>query len=181
MPTILAHAVSGLAIGSLYRSQRPRGFWAWTAVCAMLPDADVIGFALRIPYGHMLGHRGLSHSIAFAAVVGGLAAWRWGRGGSRPALFLHFFVVTASHGVLDALTNGGLGVAFFAPFDATRYFFPWTPLQVSPIGAGFFTARDGTGAFYGIRVLASEFWYVWIPSAVVILAGWALRAKRTTR
>jgi inner membrane protein len=181
MPTILTHAISGLALGSLYRSQRPRGFWAWTAVCAMLPDADVIGFALRIPYGRMLGHRGLSHSIAFAAVVGGLAAWRWGRGRSRPALFLHFFVVTASHGVLDALTDGGLGVAFFAPFDATRYFFPWRPMQVSPIGAGFFTARDGSGAFYGVHVLASEFWYVWIPSAVVTLAGWALRAKRTTR
>jgi inner membrane protein len=178
MPTILTHAVSGLAIGSLYRSQRPRGFWVWTAVCATLPDADVIAFALQIPYGHMLGHRGLSHSFAFAAGVGGLAAWTWGCGRSKSALFLHFFVVTASHGLLDALTNGGLGVAFFAPFNDTRYFFPWRPIRVSPIGAGFFTARDASGAFYGIRVLASEFWYVWAPSAAVALAGWALRRRR---
>ena len=52
---------------------------------------------------------------------------------------------------------------------------------MSPIGAGFFTARDATGAFYGIRVLASEFWYVWVPSAAVTLAGWALRARRSAR
>ena len=181
MPTILTHAVSGQAIGSLYRSQRPRGFWVWTAVCAMLPDADVISFALGIGYSHLLGHRGLSHSFSFAALVGAIAAWKWGRGGSRPAVFLHFFVVTASHGFLDAFTNGGLGVAFFAPFSNTRYFFPWTPIQVSPIGAGFFTARDANGAFYGIRVLASEFWWIWMPSAVVPLAGWALRARRPAR
>jgi inner membrane protein len=181
MPTILTHAVSGLAIGRLYRSPRPRGFWVWSAVCAMLPDADVISFALGVGYGHLLGHRGLSHSLMFAALVGAIAAWKWGRGGSRPALFLHFFVVTASHGLLDACTNGGLGVAFFAPFDDTRYFFPWRPMQVSPIGAGFFTARDGSGAFYGIRVLASEFWWVWLPSAVIALAGWALRPRRSAR
>jgi len=181
MPTILSHAISGLAIGSLYRSQRPRGFWVWTAVCAMLPDADVIAFPLGIPYGHMLGHRGLSHSVAFAAAIGALAAWKWGRGRARWALFLHFFVVTASHGFLDAFTNGGMGVAFFAPFDGTRYFFPWRPIQVSPIGVGFFIARDVNGASYGFRVLTSEFWWVWMPSAVAALAGWALRRRRSAR
>ena len=143
--------------------------------------AQFLGFALRVPYGHVLGHRGLSHSLAFAAVVGVMAAWKWGRGRARWALFLHFFVVTASHGFLDAFTNGGLGVAFFAPFSSTRYFFPWTPIPVSPIGAGFFTARDANGAFYGIRVLASEFWWIWMPSAVVAVAGWALRARRPAR
>jgi inner membrane protein len=56
------------------------------------------------------------------------------------ALFL--FVVTASHGVLDAMTNGGLGVAFFAPFTSARYFLPFRPVQVSPISlAAFFTHR----------------------------------------
>jgi hypothetical protein len=45
-----------------------------------------------------------------------------------------FFLATASHGLLDAMTDGGLGVAFFSPFDKHRYFFPWTPIRVSPIG-----------------------------------------------
>ena len=55
----------------------------------------------------------------------------------------------ASHGVLDALTDGGSGVAFLAPFDDTRYFFPWRPIRVSPFWGGFFTPR-------GLETVTSE-------------------------
>ena len=80
-------------------------------------------------------------------------------------LWVFFFLATASHGVLDAMTDGGLGVAFFAPLSDTRYFFPWRPIVVSPIGvAEFFGPR-------GLRVLWSELGWVWLPSAVVFLAG----------
>ena len=41
----------------------------------MLPDADVFGLLVGIPYDSMFGHRGLTHSLLFAAAVGGLAAW----------------------------------------------------------------------------------------------------------
>jgi inner membrane protein len=71
-------------------------------------------------------------------------------------LLAFFFVITASHGVLDAMTNGGLGVAFFAPFDSTRYFFPWRPIVVSPIGFGSFFSH------WGALVLLSEIKYVWV-------------------
>jgi inner membrane protein len=64
----------------------------------------------------------------------------------KAALMLDFFLITASHGILDAFTNGGLGIALFSPFDNSRYFFPFRPIQVSPIGAGFFSMR-------GLRVL----------------------------
>jgi inner membrane protein len=47
--------------------------------------------------------------------------------------------VKASHGILDAMTDGGLGVAFFSPFDDTRCFFPFRPIKVSPIGLSFFS------------------------------------------
>jgi len=53
------------------------------------------------------------------------------------------FLTTASHGFLDAMTNGGLGIAFFSPFDPTRYFFPWKPILVSPIGLGRFLSQRG--------------------------------------
>ncbi|WBX74857.1 hypothetical protein PG913_00110 [Tenacibaculum pacificus] len=70
---------------------------------------------------------------------------------------------TASHAVLDALTTGGLGVAFFSPFDTTRYFFPWRPIKVSPIGVErFFGER-------GIKVLKSEFLWIGIPSVLYVL------------
>ncbi|NIM77978.1 MAG: hypothetical protein GTO20_04240 [Candidatus Aminicenantes bacterium] len=47
---------------------------------------------------------------------------------------LYFFLLTASHGVLDAFTNGGLGIALLSPFDTTRHFSPWQPIEVAPIG-----------------------------------------------
>ena len=55
------------------------------------------------------------------------------------------------------MTNGGLGVAFFAPFDNRRYFLPLRPLEVSPIGTyGFFGPR-------GVAVLKTELAWVWLP------------------
>ena len=170
MPTILTHAVSGLAIGNLYRSQRPRSFWIWTAVCAMLPDADVIAFPLGIPYGHLLGHRGVSHSLAAAAVIGMATALLMHRRlGARPApLAVYFALVTASHGVLDALTTGGPGVAFFAPFDTTRYFFPWRPIPVSPLASHFFSE-------WGWRVFRAEVAMIWLPAGVLMLLTGVLR------
>jgi inner membrane protein len=75
----------------------------------------------------------------------------------------YFFLCTASHGVLDAMTDGGLGVAFLSPFDPTRYFFPVHPVMVSPIGFGaFFTGDLG-------RVLASEVQWIWLPTMAVVV------------
>jgi len=145
--------------------------------CSILPDIDVIGHAFGIPYSSVWGHRGITHSFAFAAilalVVVGLAfpqaqwfspAW-WG-------LVVYFLAVTASHPILDAMTNGGLGVAFFAPFENSRYFLPWRPIEVSPIGVrAFFSPR-------GLAVLQSEFIWIWVPSAIWIAAIWSMRAGR---
>jgi inner membrane protein len=146
----MTHAAVAVAMASWVS---PRTMAA-AAFCAMLPDADVVAFALRIPYSDMLGHRGLSHSIAFAGLIGGLGyAWR-----RTVPDALCLFLATLSHGLLDAMTDGGRGVAFFAPFSGERYFFPWTPIEVSPLGLGFFSAR-------GASVFASELLWVWIPSA----------------
>ena len=49
----------------------------------------------------------------------------------------------------DTLTDGGLGCALFWPFDLTRYFAPWTPIPVSPIGLGILSQ-------YGFYVMAVE-------------------------
>ena len=91
----------------------------------MLPDADVIGFAFGIGYGSMFGHRGITHSIGFAILVGVVAGWLGFRnvqfGFSRARLILYYALVTLSHPLLDALTNGGLGVALFAPFSEKRH------------------------------------------------------------
>jgi len=71
--------------------------------------------------------------------------------------------------VLDAMTSGGGGVAFFAPFVNERYFFPWRPILVSPLDPRrFFTAR-------GIAILRNEFVWVWTPSIAFALVTRALR------
>jgi inner membrane protein len=146
------------------------------AACAAsaLPDADAILHHLGVPYAHPLGHRGFWHSLAFAALVAGvLTLWLFREGRGKTFLFL--FVVGATHGVLDAMTNGGLGVAFFAPFDNTRYFLPWRPLVVGPIGiAPFFSA-------WGLRVLASEIVWVWIPLAGLLAVVETVRRRRAPR
>lgn len=173
MPTIFTHAVCASAIGYLYpeRGLPPR-FWVLTAACSMLPDADVIGFAFGIRYGDVFGHRGFTHSILFAAIVGVAVAGLFFRDVPRKlsttALAFYFFGVTLSHPLLDALTGGGLGVALLAPISGERFFFGRRPIAVSPIGIGFFSSR-------GLIVLASEVVWVWLPSALVVLLMWLYR------
>lgn len=177
MPSALGHAAAALALGTACRpTGAPARFWVLGATCAMLPDLDVVGFRLGIPYGHVLGHRGLSHSLLFAAVVATLGTWalvhapRWK--GMRGALWAYVFLATASHGLLDAMTDGGLGVAFFAPMENTRYFLPWRPIEVSPIGLRRFV--EGRG----LAVLASEARWVLLPSAAFAVGSLVWRRVR---
>jgi len=131
------------------RTPRWSSMAAWSAV-SLLPDADVIGFTLGVEYADPWGHRGATHSLPMAAALGlaiGLAA-RWlKRPVRRTALFAG--VVLASHGMLDTMTDGGLGCALFWPFDLTRYFGPWRPIPVAPIGLDFFSR-------YGAAIAATE-------------------------
>lgn len=177
MPSVFSHAASGLAIGTAFwQPHVPARFWIAGALVAALPDIDSIGFRFGVAYGNTLGHRGLTHSLVFAAVLAAVVVavlFPSGAGPvSRSQLWLFLFLTTASHGVLDALTNGGLGVAFFGPFDNTRYFFPFTPIEVSPIGVrSFFTER-------GLRVLTSELLWVWLPSVIVAAVTLWLRRRQ---
>lgn len=179
MPTIFSHAVAAVALGKIYSGEKkmPARFWLLSVLCAVLPDADVIAFRFGLRSGSMFGHRGFSHSLAFAllvALIVVLLAFRKTPAFSKKwwALFLYFFAVTASHGLLDALTDGGSGVAFFAPFDATRHFFPWRPIEVSPISLDrFFSAR-------GWEVIKSEIVWIWIPAILLVMLAWLYRRLR---
>jgi len=175
MPSAFTHAAAALALGTAFAEREtPVRFWVLGAVCAALPDLDVVAFKLGIPYEHVLGHRGLSHSLPIAAVLALLVVLVFFRGGAarekRWRLWWFFFLATASHGVLDAFTNGGLGVAFFAPFDDRRFFFPAHPIQVSSVDPlRFFSQR-------GLAVLKSELLWVWAPAAA--FAGGVLALRR---
>jgi inner membrane protein len=168
MPSAFGHALFASALGAGFR-RRPAVI-ACPAFCAVAPDLDVLSFRFGIPYEAPLGHRGFSHSLAFAALVGlaaTLALRAISRSGARPAFTptcALLALATASHGFFDALTDGGLGVAFLSPFDHTRYFLPWRPIAVSPLGvAQFFSER-------GLAVIASELAWIGAPSLLLWLA-----------
>ncbi len=175
MATAFTHAIVGSALGVFRPAEVPRRRLLVTlAVLAVLPDLDVVAFDLDIPYEHWLGHRGLTHSLPFALAAGlataavlfpevpRLSARWWG-------LALLLASACASHGLLDALTDGGLGVGFFVPIDDSRMYLPWRPLPTSPIGWGFF--MRGTA----MQILAREGLLVVAP---VLLAAAALAAAR---
>jgi inner membrane protein len=151
----IGHVMVGMAAGRLYAGSGARLATVMFRLSAlsMLPDADVIGMALGIPYGAPFGHRGATHSLVAACVVGlacGVSAWVARVRAWRVLLFAT--VVTSTHGLLDALTDGGLGVAHFWPFSTTRHFFRWTPIPVAPIGRGLLSAE-------GLRVVSVELVY----------------------
>jgi inner membrane protein len=176
MPTVITHPAAALGLFPWFRRELGRpAVLVIGALLTVLPDLDVVGFKLGIPYGHLLGHRGLSHSLFFALVAGGLAALAVARVYRlKPAvLWLYFFLCLASHGLLDALTSGGLGIAFFSPFSNERFFFDFRPLRVSAIGLGDFLASRWT------VVLASELKWVWLPALALGAAG--VVAGRLTR
>lgn len=131
---------------------------------SIMPDIDVLAFKYGIPYEDLWGHRGMTHSIFFAflwSIVLILLFHAKVNFNSKLKLFTFFFLATVSHSVLDACTTGGAGVAFFAPFDTERYFFPWRVIRVSPISASRFFSE------WGLRVLASEAKYIGIPCLVL--------------
>lgn len=170
MPTIMTHAAVPVAAALMIGPKR----LGWPiiitgAVFAILPDADVIGLKAGIAYAEVWGHRGASHSLVFAAIMAALAIAvmrppHWFLG------YVFLFLAMASHGLLDMLTNGGLGAAILWPFDNGRYFWPVTPVAVSPIGvSNFLSAR-------GARVLLSELIWIILPLAMLV-AGAKIMAR----
>lgn len=164
MPTIMTHAIVPFAIAAVAgRGRISPKLAAAGAVLAMLPDADVVGFALGVDYADPWGHRGATHSLAFAVLTAGAIALLWKQARSLWAFFF-LTLAMASHGLLDALTSGGLGPALLWPASDARIFAPLTPIRVSPIGADFFSMR-------GLETLKSELLWVWLPCLLLMLSG----------
>lgn len=145
-----------------------------SVACATIPDLDVIGFDYGIHYGDMLGHRGFSHSILFALLLGIFVSYFFYKETRINkidfiSISWYFFTCTISHGVFDAMTTGGLGVGFFIPFSSERYFFSFRPIPVSPLNMeAFFTS-------YGWSILKEELLFIGIISFFVGISGYYWR------
>jgi inner membrane protein len=165
----VGHLAVGMATARLYHAKSPSlrvpvsSMLFWSAL-SFLPDADVAGFAFGVRYGDEWGHRGATHSFVFSLALGvavGVAAWLIRRPPVRTGVAAG--LVLASHPLLDILTNGGLGCAVFWPFDLTRYFAPWTPIPVSPIGLGFLSPYGMYVAAVELLLFAPLIWFALKP------------------
>ena len=176
MPTLISHPAPIIAASIALGSQTipPRLLLAGLFF-SVLPDFDSIGFYIGIPYENIWGHRGLTHSLAMvvlSGLIGFLAApflhsKRW-----IAAMVLSGAVL--SHILLDAMTTGGLGVAFLWPFEDTRFFLPFRPIRVSPISIrAFLNGRGGP-------VLLSELIWVWVPVMLFAFICFFARRKKAT-
>ena len=172
MATPLAHLAVPLALSAALGPEWiPAGLTVMALVCVLVPDLDALGLWLGIPYAHPLGHRGFTHSLPFAAALAGAGTLLAPAVGAQPAIaFWVLLASAASHGLLDGMTNGGLGIAFFSPFSNRRHFLPWRVIEVSPLSPSALFSRRG------FDVMGSELRWVWLPCLAVALVGLALRS-----
>ena len=179
MASIFSHVIAAGALGTVKPPAQQFGKYVLLGMfCAVFPDVDVLAFELGVPYEHMFGHRGFFHSLLFAYLQGLFivrifySEYNFMTRESMTIGF-YFFCCGVSHSVLDAMTNGGLGVAFFAPFDSTRYFLPWRPIEVSPLSVDTFFGE------WGLKVIKSELLWVVLPSVILVGATALTRRFRT--
>ena len=173
MPTVFTHPAIPLVIGlGLGKDVIPTPLLISGIAVSVLPDLDVLAFRYGISYASNYGHRGFSHSLLFALILAllGASAFRYFQTSFGRA-FLFLFLAAVSHGILDAFTNGGLGIAFLWPWSTERFFVPMQVIQVSPIGISRFLSLRG------VSVLISEIIWVWIPCLMIGFGLYAMKGK----
>lgn len=147
MATFITHSLFGA--GAAYAISQPqqlsRRFIVLSTFCQWVPDVDTLTYLLPLAETHPLGHRGFTHSVFFACILAFVIVRLFYRQFTPVhrqywGLSLWFFLATLSHGLLDALVDSKLGVAFFCPFDTQRYVFTWRPLLDVPIDISMLTS-----------------------------------------
>lgn len=158
-----------MSLGLGARRVPPRLLATGMLLC-MLPDLDVLAFHYGIAYADPFGHRGFTHSLSFALVLAlAVSAFARPLGTTSIRAFWFLLITIGSHGLLDSFTNGGLGIELLWPFSEARFFAPWRPIAVSPIGVRHVLTD------YGMAVLWSELRWIWLPLLGLAISGAALR------
>lgn len=126
MPLPIAHGFFGAsaAAAGLFPKKYYRNRFIPVAVCAVLSVLPDLDFLFVFATGNEKWHRGFTHSIAFALLVGLIIHLYLGRRRWREALAYSF--AYASHFILDFLTTKvGGGLELFFPFSAQRFKLGW--------------------------------------------------------
>lgn len=136
------------------------------AACAVLPDADLLMYVLHLDsYGGTYGHRGFTHSIGFALLVGAIGALFAGRHPprSRWLTAAYLALCTASPPLLDGLIHRGICNAWLWPLDGARHCLPWRPIPMQGV------------PLWGVERLTQELLWIGVPLLALVNASMALR------
>ncbi len=170
MATFVTHAVVPWLAGRRALPAEVRKRVAAVALlCATLPDLDLVSYAYDVRPPSAWAHRGLTHSLGFAALASLLLCLVL-LGLSRrtrtwlPRAWALGFAAGASHGLIDMFTRGEVGVAYFWPVSSHRYLLPFHPVPVVPMGADEMLGR------WGVVVLLNEVLLLWVPVLLLMLA-----------
>ncbi len=121
----ISQAALGAAIGhALLGEKRGKRAAILGAVCATIPDLDVILYAVYSPLEMLSIHRGFSHSILFS-LIGAFAftflltKWRWAEAFTKLRLWLFSWLCLITHMLLDWCT--AYGTQLMLPFSNSRF------------------------------------------------------------
>jgi inner membrane protein len=172
MPSLLGHAVAGLAIThSFSRARLPRRIWILAPLCAVAPDLDWFVSFLDYHKNHILNHRGVAHSLPGALLIAAaMLLIGFPRDQRRAQVWLCLTLAALSHGLMDACTAGGVGVALFMPFSDSRWSCLWQPIHVAPLPLG----RED--AYLFLLSLRAEAFWIGLP-ALALVAWTRLRPR----
>ncbi len=133
-----------------------------TIFCACFPDVDYVSLLFEVRPNETFGHRGATHSLFAALCVSLVVALLFFPRAYFRRAYPFLFLAAASHGILDAMTAGDLGVALFWPITPVRFHFPFALVASCPVGINEYFG------YWGILTIANEVLYVVTPIALVV-------------
>lgn len=170
----ITQAALGAAAGhAVFHRQLGTRAIAIGAVAGAFPDVDAFWGLFEGPFGRLVSHRGITHSLFFGPVVGSLAGWLWWRRERASArapddvadmrAWIGLFIVALmSHPLLDWCTT--FGTQLLAPISRARFALNsisivdpvYTFTLLAGLGLGWsFRHRPYAGRFAGIALLVS--------------------------
>ncbi len=139
------------------------------AFFAVLPDADFALVTMGLDrYSGPFGHRGFTHSIAFALALGAFGGLWAGPGWRRRLGAASFLALcTLSHPLLDGLFDRGICNAWLWPLDEARLCLDWRPVPMLGV------------PLFGVERFQRELLWIGVPlvlltnAALLLRAGWS--------
>ncbi|WP_066257184.1 metal-dependent hydrolase [Hydrogenophaga flava] len=135
------------------------------ALCGVMPDLDFVSVTMGFDrYSGTYGHRGFTHSLGFALLIGLLGAL-WPADGWRRRVGRGAFLAlcTASHPLLDSLFDVGICSAWLWPLDGARHCLDWRPVPMQGV------------ALFGEERFLLELQWIGVPLLVLANVGMLLR------